>query len=220
MAGTGFLGQAAQDVYHLEKDDFYLVGTSEVPLAGYHMDEIIEADQLPLRYAAFSPCFRREAGSYGKDTRGIFRVHQFDKLEMFSFVPPEDSSGEHERLLSLEERWVRSLGIPYRVVNVCTGELGAPAAKKYDIEAWLPGQSKYREITSASNTTDYQARRLECRVRTPEGNRPVHTLNGTLCAVGRTLIALLENGQRVDGSVDMPDVLRRFLPERDWVLGP
>jgi seryl-tRNA synthetase len=220
MFGTGFLPTDEAQLYVTREDGLYLVGTSEVALASLHAGEILDPGELPRRYLGYSTCFRREAGSYGKDTRGIFRVHQFDKLEMFSFVLPEASSEEHERLLSLEERWVRSLGIPYRVVNVCTGELGASAAKKYDIEAWLPGQAKYREITSTSNTTDYQARRLECRVRTPEGNRPVHTLNGTLCAVGRTLIALLENGQRVDGSVDMPEVLRRFLPERDWVLGP
>src|SRR5207237_5236475 len=165
-------------------------------------------------------CLRTQASTYGKDTRGIFRLHQFDKLEMFSFVLPERSEEEHDRLLAYEEEFVRSLGIPYRVVNVCTGELGASAAKKYDIEAWLPGQGRYRELTSCSNTTDFQARRLECRVRTPDGNRPVHTLNATLCAMPRTIIALLENGQRADGSVVLPAALSSYLPDRALRPGP
>ncbi|MGH2574052.1 MAG: serine--tRNA ligase [Actinomycetota bacterium] len=220
MFGTGFLPTDETQLYVTREDNLYLVGTSEVPLANLHAGEILDPGALPRRYLGYSTCFRREAGTYGKDTRGILRVHQFDKLEMFSFVLPEQSRDEHERLLAWEEEWVRSLGIPYRVMNVCTGELGASAAKKYDIEAWLPGQGRYREITSTSNTTDYQARRMGCRVRLPDGNRPVHTLNATLCAVGRTLIALLENGQRRDGSVVLPEVLHRFLPERHRVLQP
>jgi seryl-tRNA synthetase len=218
MYGSGFLPADEAQLYVTREDDLYLVGTSEVSLAALHAGEILEPGDLPRRYLGYSTCFRREAGSYGKDTRGIFRVHQFDKLEMFSFVMPEDSGEEHERLLAWQEEWVRALGISYRVVNVCVGELGASAAKKYDIEAWMPGEGRYREITSTSNTTDYQARRLECRVRLPESNRPVHTLNGTLCAVGRTLIALLENGQRSDGSVALPEVLHPHLPEEDRVI--
>jgi seryl-tRNA synthetase len=220
MFGTGFLPTDEAQIYRTRDDDLYLVGTSEVPLAALHAGEIMDPGGLPKRYLGYSTCFRREAGTYGKDTRGIFRVHQFDKVEMFSFVEPDDSAAEHDRLLGWEEEFVRSLGIPYRVVNVCTGELGASAAKKYDIEAWLPGQGRYREITSASNTTDYQARRMECRVRLADGNRPLHTLNGTLCAIGRTLVALLENGQRADGSVDLPEVLWPYLPEGDRVLRP
>jgi seryl-tRNA synthetase len=211
MFGTGFLPTDEAQLYVTREDNLFLVGTSEVPLAALHAGEILEPDDLPKRYLGYSTCFRREAGTYGKDTRGIFRVHQFDKLEMFSFVMPGDSWEEHDRFLAWEEEFYQSLGIPYRVVNDCTGELGAPAAKKYDIEAWMPGQGQYREITSTSNTTDYQARRLDCRVRLPEGNRPLHTLNGTLCAVGRTLIALLENGQRADGSVELPEVLRGYV---------
>ena len=214
MYWTGFFPTDESQIYATRDDDLYLVGTSEVPLAALHADEILDPDVLPRRYLGFSTCFRREAGTYGKDTRGIFRVHQFDKLEMYSFVMPEESWDEHERLLEWEEAWVRSLELPYRVVNVCTGELGAPAAKKYDIEAWFPAQGRYREITSCSNTTDYQARRMQCRVRTAEGNRPVHTLNGTLCAVARTLACLLENGQRADGSVELPEVLGRYFPDR------
>jgi len=213
MFGTGFLPTDEAQIYVTREDDLYLAGTSEVPLAALHSGEIFEPDELPRRYLGYSTCFRREAGTYGKDTRGIFRLHQFDKLEMFSFVLPEQSGEEHERMLALEEEWVQSLEIPYRVVNVCTGDLGASAAKKYDIEAWLPGQGKYRELTSTSNTTDFQARRLGCRVRLPEGNRPVHTLNATLCAIGRTLIALLENGQQQDGTVELPEVLRSYLPQ-------
>jgi seryl-tRNA synthetase len=220
MLGTGFLPADEAQIYVTREDDLYLVGTSEVSLAALHAGEILEPGDLSRRYLGYSTCFRREAGTYGKDTRGIFRVHQFDKLEMFSFVLPEDSAEEHERLLAWEEDWVRALEIPYRVVDVCVGELGASATRKYDIEAWMPGEGRYREITSTSNTTDFQARRLECRVRLPEGNRPVHTLNGTLCAIGRTLIALLENGQRSDGSVALPEVLHRHLPDEDRVIDP
>ncbi len=220
MFGTGFLPTDEAQIYVTRDDDLYLIGTSEVSLAALHAGEILDAESLPRRYVGYSTCFRREAGSYGKDTRGLFRVHQFDKLEMFSFVLPDDSAEEHERFLGWEEDFYQSLEIPYRVVNVCTGELGASAAKKYDIEAWLPGQQRYREITSTSNTTDYQARRLECRVRLADGNRPVHTLNGTLSAIGRTLIALLENGQKHDGSVELPKVLQKYLPDQDWVLRP
>ena len=213
MYGTGFLPTDEAQIYVTRDDDLYLVGTSEVPLAGLHQDEILEAGALPRRYAGYSTCFRREAGTHGKDTRGIFRVHQFDKVEMFSFTMPEASWDEHELLRSLQEEIVAGLGLPYRIVNVCTGELGASAAKKYDLEVWLPGQKRYRELTSCSNCTDYQARRLECRVRGEGGNRPVHTLNGTACAVGRTIIAILENGQREDGSVALPEALHPHLPE-------
>jgi seryl-tRNA synthetase len=208
LYGTGFLPDTEQQIYRLPEDDLYLVGTSEVALASLHDDEILAEADLPVRYAGFSTCFRREAGAAGKDTRGIFRVHQFDKVEMFSFVRPEDGLDEHERLLSIEESILGELGIPYRVVAIAVDELGASAAKKYDCEAWLPGQGRYRELTSTSNTTDYQARRLGIRFRPTEG-RPehVHTLNGTAVAVGRTIIALLENGQRDDGSVALPDVL-------------
>ena len=212
MFGTGFLPADEAQLYTTRQDDLFLIGTSEVPLASLHAGEILDPDGLPRRYVGYSTCFRREAGAYGRDTRGIFRVHQFDKLEMFAFVQPEESGDEHERLLAWEEEFYRSLGLPYRVVNVCVGELGAAAAKKYDIEAWFPGQGRYREITSTSNTTDFQARRLEVRVRRPDGNRPVHTLNGTLCALGRTIIALMENGQREDGSVELPEALRDYLP--------
>jgi len=209
LYGTGFLPDTEQQIYRLPDDDLYLVGTSEVALASLHADAILEADDLPIRYAGFSSCFRREAGAAGKDTRGIFRVHQFDKVELFSFVAPEDSANEHERLLALEESILAELEIPYRVVNIAAHDLGASAAKKYDCEAWLPGQGAYRELTSCSNTTDYQARRLGIRYRSPAGGRPhpVHTLNGTAVAVGRTIIALLENGQRPDGSVELPERL-------------
>jgi seryl-tRNA synthetase len=220
MYGTGFLPTDEAQIYATRDDNLYLVGTSEVPLAGLHQGEILDADSLPRRYVGYSTCFRREAGAYGRDTRGIFRVHQFDKVEMFSFVEPDASWDEHEFLLSCEEELLKGLGIPYRVMNVCTGELGASAAKKYDLEAWLPGQGAYRELTSCSNTTDYQARRLECRIRYQGGNRPVHTLNGTACAVGRTLIAILENFQREDGSVEVPVALHPYLPERYRVLSP
>jgi seryl-tRNA synthetase len=212
MYGTGFLPTDEAQLYVTREDDLYLVGTSEVALAGLHQGEILDPETLPRRYVGFSTCFRREAGTHGKDTRGMFRVHQFDKVEMFSFTHPEGSWDEHEYLLSCEEEIVQALGLPYRVVNVCTGELGAAAAKKYDIEVWLPGQGRYRELTSCSNTTDYQARRLEARVRLQDGNRPMHTLNGTACAVGRTLIAIMENHQREDGSVVVPEVLQPYLP--------
>jgi seryl-tRNA synthetase len=212
LYGTGFLPDTEQQIYHLEADDLYLVGTSEVALASLHAGEILE--ELPKRYAGFSPCFRREAGAAGRDTRGIFRVHQFDKVEMFSFVDPETSRDEHERLLSIEESIMQALGLPYRVVNIAVDDLGASAAKKYDCEAWLPSQQQYRELTSTSNTTDYQARRLEIRYRPggagSKGTEIVHTLNGTAVAVGRTLIAMLENGQQEDGSVALPEALRGY----------
>jgi seryl-tRNA synthetase len=220
LYGTGFFPTDEAQIYATRDDDLYLVGTSEVPLAGLHADEILDPATLPRRYVGYSTCFRREAGAYGKDTRGMFRVHQFDKVEMFSFTDPDASSEEHEFLRSCEEELIGGLEIPYRVMNVCTGELGASAAKKYDIEAWLPGQERYRELTSCSNTTDYQARRLGIRVRGEDGNRPVHTLNGTACAIGRTLIALLENHQREDGSVELPEALHPYLPDRDRVLAP
>jgi seryl-tRNA synthetase len=209
LYGTGFLPDTEQQIYRLAEDDLYLAGTSEVALASLHAGEILDADELPRRYAGFSSCFRREAGAAGRDTRGIFRVHQFDKVEMFSFVAPEDSAAEHERLLALEESILQELEIPYRVVNIAVGDLGASAAKKYDCEAWLPGQGRYRELTSCSNTTDYQARRLDVRYRPKDEKRPatLHTLNGTAVAVGRTLIALLENGQREDGSIALPAAL-------------
>jgi seryl-tRNA synthetase len=221
MYGTGFLPTDESQIYATRDDDLYLVGTSEVPLASFHQDEILDAEQLPTRYAGFSTCFRREAGTHGKDTRGMFRVHQFDKVEMFSFCDAERSWDEHEFLISIEEEIVRALGIPYRLMNVCTGELGASAAKKIDLEAWFPGQGRYRELTSCSNCTDYQARRLGVRTRVAEGdNRPVHTLNGTACAVGRTIIAVLENHQRGDGSVELPEVLHPYLPQGLTTLTP
>lgn len=207
LFGTGFFPDAREQVYAVPEDDLFLVGTAEVPLAAYHMGEIFEADRLPLRYVGFSTCFRREAGTYGKDTTGIFRVHQFDKVEMFVFTNPEDSPAEHDRLLALEESLVSAFELPYRVVNVAAGDLGASAAKKYDIEAWFPGQQAYREVTSCSNTTDFQARRLKVRQRTESGNRVVHTLNGTAVAVGRTILAIIENHQTADGSVRIPDAL-------------
>ena len=218
LFGTGFFPDDDQQVYEvgvtvgeeLRSDKLYLVGTSEVSLAAYHAGEVLEEDALPLRYAGFSSCFRREAGAHGKDTAGIFRVHQFDKVEMFSFCHPERSWDEHEMLLGIEEQIVQSLEIPYRVVNVAAGDLGASAAKKYDIEAWIPSQERYREITSCSNTTDFQSRRLRIRFRTDRGNRLVHTLNGTAVAVGRLLIAIMENHQQADGSVVMPDALRAY----------
>jgi seryl-tRNA synthetase len=208
LYGTGMLPDTEQQIYRLPEDDLYLTGTSEVALASLHRDEILAAADLPLRYAGFSTCFRREAGAAGKDTRGIFRVHQFDKVEMFSFVEPEAAAAEHERLLAIEESIMRDLEIPYRVVAIAVDDLGSSAAKKYDVEAWLPGQGRYRELTSCSDTTDFQARRLDIRYREGEG-RPatVSTLNGTAVAVGRTIIALLENGQREDGSVVLPQAL-------------
>jgi len=220
MYGTGFLPADEAQIYVTREDGLYLVGTSEVALAGLHQEEILEADALPRRYAGFSTCFRREAGSYGRDTRGMFRVHQFDKVEMFSFTLPEASWDEHEFLLACQEEVVGGLGLPYRVVNVCVGELGASAAKKYDIEVWLPGQGTYRELTSCSSCTDYQARRLQARYRAEGENRPMHTLNGTACAVGRTIIAVLENGQREDGSVALPEALHPYLPPGMEILTP
>jgi seryl-tRNA synthetase len=211
MFGTGFLPTDEQQLFRIPEDDLYLVGTSEVPLVSYHADEILDPGSLPRRYVGFSPCFRREAGSYGKDTRGIFRVHQFDKVEMVSFVLPEASAEEHELLLAREEEILTALELPYRVVNIAAGDLGASAAKKYDCEAWIPSQGTYRELTSTSNCTDYQARRIACRVREPSGNRPLHTLNGTAVAVGRTIVALLENHQQEDGSVRVPAALQRYL---------
>ena len=215
MDGTGYLGQgAADDVYYLEKDDLYLVGTSEVALAAYHSDEILEGDSLPRRYAAFSPCYRREAGSYGKDTRGIFRVHWFDKVEMFVYTTLEESYAEHQRILGWEKAWLDALELPYRVIDVASGDLGLSAIRKFDCEAWIPTQGKYREVSSASNTTEFQARRLDIRVRGAEGaTTPAATLNGTLCAMTRTIIAILENGQQADGSVRLPAALHPLLGE-------
>jgi len=208
LFGTGFFPGDRDQVYSVEQDDLFLVGTSEVPLAAMHGDEILDRDELPLRYAGFSTCFRVEAGTYGKDTRGMFRVHQFDKVEMFSFVLPGGSQDEHEFLLEREEELVRDLEIPYRVVNVAAGDLGSSAAKKYDIEAWFPGQDRYREITSTSNTTDFQSRRLKIRYKDEDGkNQLVHTLNGTAVAIGRTLIALMENHQDGEGSFRIPEAL-------------
>ncbi len=217
LYGTGFLPGDRDQIYEVPKDELFLVGTSEVALAGLHADEILAAERLPLRYAGFSPCFRREAGAAGRDTRGIFRVHQFDKVEMFSFVEPSESAAEHERLLAIEERILGELEIPYRVVNVAAGDLGAPAAKKYDCEAWIPSQERYRELTSCSNTTDYQARRLSCRYRSADNEaiQAVHTLNGTAVAVGRTMIALIENRQDRDGGFTLPNILHSYgCPER------
>jgi seryl-tRNA synthetase len=210
LYGTGFLPDTEQQIYRLADDELYLVGTSEVALASLHDEEIVPAERLPLRYAGFSPCFRREAGAAGKDTRGIFRVHQFDKVEMFSFVAPDESSEEHERILAIEEEILTDLQLPYRVVNIAVSDLGNSAAKKYDCEAWLPSQERYRELTSCSNTTDYQARRLNIRLRRDKRTESLHTLNGTAVAVGRTIIALLENGQREDGTVALPDALTSY----------
>ncbi|GAD33912.1 seryl-tRNA synthetase [Microbacterium sp. TS-1] len=211
MRGTGFLGEHAAEVYHLEEDDAYLVGTSEVPLAGYHMDEILDLERGAKRYAGWSTCYRREAGSYGKDTRGIIRVHQFNKLEMFVYTTPGDAAAEHLRLVEMQERMLQDLGLSYRVIDVAAGDLGSSAARKYDIEAWVPTQGAYRELTSTSNCTTYQARRLDIRHR-PDGGKtePVATLNGTL-ATTRWIVALLETHQREDGSVVIPEVLRPYL---------
>jgi seryl-tRNA synthetase len=220
LEGTGFLPGDRDQIYEIPKDELFLTGTSEVALAGLHAGEILDPAGLPLRYCGFSTCFRREAGAAGRDTRGIFRVHQFDKVEMFSFVEPSQSAAEHERLLAIEERILTELELPYRVVNVAVGDLGAPAAKKYDCEAWIPSQGRYRELTSCSNTTDYQARRLGCRYRPAEGGSPeaVHTLNGTAVAVGRTMIALIENRQERDGGFTLPNILHRYgAPDR---IGP
>jgi len=214
MEGTGFLGQAAENVYRVESDDLYLVGTAEVPLAAYHSDEILDAKQLPLRYAAFSSCFRREAGTYGKDTRGIIRVHQFDKVEMFAFVDPADALAEHQRLLAWEKDFLNLLEVPYRVIDVATGDLGASATRKFDCEAWIPTQGKYREVTSASNCTQFQARRLGVRMRGADHTQPVSTLNGTLCAIPRTIVSILENHQNSDGSVTLPAPLRPYMRNR------
>ena len=214
MEGTGFLGQAAENVYRVESDDLYLVGTAEVPLAAYHSDEILDAKQLPLRYAAFSSCFRREAGTYGKDTRGIIRVHQFDKVEMFAFVDPADALAEHQRLLAWEKDFLNLLEVPYRVIDVATGDLGASATRKFDCEAWIPTQGKYREVTSASNCTQFQARRLGVRMRGADQTQPVSTLNGTLCAIPRTIVSILENHQNADGSVTLPAALRPYMRNR------
>jgi seryl-tRNA synthetase len=210
LFGTGFFPGDREQVYEIPADDLYLVGTSEVPMAAYHADEILEAEDLPIRYAGFSTCFRREAGTYGKDTAGIFRVHQFDKVEMFAFVVPETSRDEHERLLGIERQIVDAYEVPYRIVNVAAGDLGSSAAKKYDIEAWFPTQGTYREVTSCSNTTDFQSRRLKIRYRGERGNDLVHTLNGTAVAVGRSILAILENHQQADGSVVIPEALRPY----------
>ena len=211
MEGTGFLGQAAENVYHIEKDDVYLVGTSEVPLAAYHMDETLDAAKLPIRYTGYSPCFRREAGSYGKDTRGIIRVHQFEKVEMFVFAKPEDAKAEHKRLLQWEKDFLNAMGIPYRVLDIASGDLGSSANRKFDIEAWIPTQNAYREVTSTSNCTEFQARRLNIRMKDENGTRPLATLNGTLVAVPRMIVAILENNQNADGSVNVPDVLQDYM---------
>lgn len=217
MEGTGFLGQAAENVYRLEADDMYLVGTAEVPLAAYHMDEVLDAKSLPLRYAGYSPCFRREAGSHGKDTRGIFRVHWFDKVEMFSFVHPDDAVAEHQRLLGFEKEFLDALELPYRVVDVASGDLGASAARKFDCEAWIPTQGRYREVTSTSNCTQFQSRRLRIRSRGESGNSPVATLNGTLCAMTRIIVAILENHQQSDGSIRIPAALRPYFANREFL---
>ena len=211
LYGTGFFPDDAEQVYEIPNDDLYLVGTSEVPLAALKSDEILSIENLPMRYAGFSTCFRREAGTYGKDTTGIFRVHQFDKVEMFSFCDPEKSKEEHEYILSVEEEILQELEIPYRVVDVCSGDLGASAAKKYDIEAWIPSQNTYREVTSCSNTTDYQARRLNIRSKKDGNTQIIHTLNGTAVAVGRILISLIENNQQEDGTVTFSDELSKIL---------
>ncbi len=214
MEGTGFLGQAAQDVYQLPDDDLYLVGTAEVPLAAYHSEEILETERLPIRYVGYSPSFRREAGSHGKDTRGIFRVHWFDKVEMFTFCAPEEAAAEHQRLLAWEKEFIDLLEIPYQVLELAGGDLGLSAARKYDCYGWLPTQQRYREITSTSNCTDFQARRLNVRARFDSGTAPVATLNGTLCAIPRTIIMILENHQQPDGSVRIPAALQPFLGGR------
>ena len=222
MEGTGFLGQAADDVYRIEGQDTYLVGTSEVPLAAYHSDEILDVDSLPLRYAAFSPCFRKEAGSHGKDTRGIIRVHWFDKVEMFTYTTVEESFAEHQRLLGWEKEWLDKLELAYRVIDTAAGDLGLSAQRKFDCEAWVPTQGRYRELTSTSNCTDFQARRLDIRGRFPAeqgGIKPLATLNGTLVAIPRTIVAILETHQQPDGSVRVPEALRPYLQDRD-VLEP
>ena len=211
MEGTGFLGQAAENVYRIEKDDVYLVGTSEVPLAAMHMDEILPGDKLPMRYAGYSSCFRREAGTYGKDTRGIIRVHQFDKVEMFSFCKPEEAKEEHKRLLQWEKDFLNAMEIPYRVIDVASGDLGSSATRKFDIEAWIPTQGAYREVTSTSNCTEFQARRLNIRYKDADGTKAIATLNGTLVAIPRMIVAILENHQNADGTVNVPAALQPFL---------
>lgn len=211
MEGTGFLGQAAENVFHLKDEDFYLVGTSEVALAALHMDEILDAKSLPIRYAGYSPCFRKEAGSYGKDTRGIIRVHQFNKVEMFSFCALEDAPAEHKRLLNWEKEFLNAMEIPYRVIDVATGDLGSSANRKFDCEAWIPTQGAYREVTSTSNCSDYQSRRLNIRIKGESATSPVATLNGTLVAIPRMIVAILENHQQSDGSVILPKALQQLL---------
>lgn len=211
MEGTGFLGQAAENVFNLEKDDFYLVGTSEVPLAAFHMDEILNGDKLPLRYAGYSTCFRREAGTYGKDTRGIIRVHQFDKVEMFSFCKPEEAVAEHQRLLQWEKNFLNAMEIPFRVIDVASGDLGSSASRKFDCEAWIPTQNAYREVTSTSNCLEFQARRLNIRMKDGEETKAVATLNGTLVAIPRMIVAILENHQNANGTVNVPAALQPFL---------
>ncbi|MEE9964512.1 MAG: serine--tRNA ligase [Propionicimonas sp.] len=220
MEGTGFLGQAAQDVYHLPDDDLYLVGTSEVALAAYHSEEILDAATLPRRYVGYSPCYRREAGSYGKDTRGIFRVHWFDKVEMFVYCDPAEAEEQHQKLLGFEKEFISSLEIPFEVLEVASGDLGLSAARKYDCYGWLPTQNKYREITSTSNCTEFQARRLNIRMRDGNGVRSVATLNGTLCAMTRMIIMLLENHQQADGSIYVPEALRPFLGGAEYLRPP
>jgi seryl-tRNA synthetase len=218
MEGTGFLGQAAENVYRIEKDDVYLVGTSEVPLAAMHMDEILPAEKLPLRYAGYSSCFRREAGTYGKDTRGIIRVHQFDKVEMFTFCKPEDAKAEHQRLLQWEKDFLTAMEIPFRVIDVASGDLGSSATRKFDIEAWVPTQGAYREVTSTSNCTEFQARRLNIRYKDSEGTKAIATLNGTLVAIPRMIVAILENHQNADGTVNVPAALQPFLGMKKFEL--
>jgi len=218
MEGTGFLGQAAENVYHLEKDDVYLVGTSEVPLAAFHMDEVLPAEKLPIRYAGYSSCFRREAGTYGKDTRGIIRVHQFDKVEMFSFCHPDQAQEEHKRLLQWEKDFLNAMEIPYRVIDVASGDLGSSANRKFDCEAWIPTQNAYREVTSTSNCTEFQARRLNIRFKDADGTKAVATLNGTLVAIPRMIVAILENHQNADGTVNVPKALQPFLGKERFEL--
>ncbi len=220
MEGTGFLGQAAADVYYLERDDLYLVGTSEVALAAYHSDEILDAGSLPRQYVAFSPCYRREAGAYGKDTKGIFRVHWFDKVEMFIYCDPADAAEWHDKLLNFEKEFIKLLEIPFQVLDVASGDLGLSAARKYDCYGYVPSQGRYREITSTSNCTEFQARRLNIRLRDADGVRSVATLNGTLCSMARPIIMLLENHQQPDGSVYVPEALRPYLGGRELLTPP
>ena len=217
MEGTGFLGQAAENVYRLEADDMYLVGTSEVPLAAYHMDEILDADTLPRRYVGYSPCFRREAGAHGKDTKGIFRVHWFDKVEMFIFCDPANAEAEHQNILQFEKDFLNACELPYRVIDVAAGDLGSSAIRKFDCEAWIPSQERYRELTSTSNCTTFQSRRLRVRMKDTAGTKPLATLNGTLVAMTRTIIAILENHQQADGSVYVPKALRPYLGGREFL---